>query len=293
MAAGKTWKSYAESFVGLDYGGQYPYVQYHNPFTYFSDVRNDPVQRANLVPFSQFASDMAAGTLPNYAFIVPNLVNDGYDCPANMWVGNMQVCSKADKLRDMDNWLQTNIGPLVASSTFQADGLLIIVFDESVYYDKTNGGGHVAAIVVSPKVKAAGYRGRALLQHQSVLKLMASALGLTHYPGSSAFVSDMGQFFGDATWSCPVRANNAFTVSICSPSDGSTLSSPLPVFAVSNNPLVLVELDIDGVVVGAPTANPLSTQVNLPPGAHLLTVQATDHTGNKASSTVSVNVVPK
>jgi len=57
--------------------------------------------------------------------------------------------------------------------------------------------------------------------------------------------------------------------------------------------LALVELDVDGVAVGASTANPLSTQVNLPPGAHLLTVQATDHTGNKASSTVSVNVVPK
>ena len=151
----------------------------------------------------------------------------------------------------------------------------------------------MAAIVVSPKVKAAGYRGRALLQHQSVLKLMASALGLTHYPGSSAFVSDMGQFFGDATWSCPVRANNALTVSICSPSDGSTLSSPLPVFDVSNNPLALVELDVDGVAVGASTANPLSTQVNLPPGAHLLTVQATDNTGKAASSSVSVNVVPK
>ena len=153
----------------------------------------------------------------------------------------------------------------------------------------------MAAIVVSPKVKAAGYRGRALLQHQSVLKLMASALGLTHYPGSSAFVSDMGQFFGDATWSCPVRANNALTVSICSPSDGSTLRSPLPVFAmsVSNNPLALVELDVDGVAVGASTASPLSTQVNLPPGAHLLTVRAIDNTGNQASSTVLVDVVPK
>ena len=285
VAAGMTWKSYAEGFLGIEYG-----PEPHNPFTYFSDVTNYPVQIANLVPFSQFASDLAAGTLPNYAFIVPNLQNDGYDCPANK-----PVCRNVDKLRNMDNWLQTNIDPLVTSSAFQADGLLIIVFDQSDDTDQTNGGGHVAAIVVSPKVKAAGYRGRAFFQHQSVLKLMASALGLTHYPGTSAFVSDMRQFFGDATWSCPVRANNALTVSICSPSDGSTLRSPLPVFAmsVSNNPLALVELDVDGVAVGASTANPLSTQVNLPPGAHLLTVQATDNTGKAASSSVSVNVVPK
>ena len=292
VSAGKTWKCYAESLPLIGYTGfdVYPYAKRHNPFAYFSEVRNDPAQSANLVPFSQFAIDLAAGSLPEYSFIVPNLQNDGHDCPTRP-----PICTDADKLRNLDGWLQTNIDPLVQSSLFQADGLLIIVFDEGEDADVTNGGGHIAAVVVSPKIKQLGYRGRALYQHQSVLKLMASALGLTHFPGSSAFVSDMRQFFGKATWSCPVQADNTFTVSICSPSDGTTLSSPLPVFAmsISNNPLVLVELDVDGVAVGASTASPLSTQVNLPPGAHLLTVRAIDNTGNQASSTVSVDVVPK
>jgi len=40
---------------------------------------------------------------------------------------------------------------LISSSTFQKDGLLVIVFDEAETSDSTDGGGHVAALIVSPK----------------------------------------------------------------------------------------------------------------------------------------------
>ena len=292
VSAGKTWKCYAESLPLVGYTGfdVYPYAKRHNPFAYFSEVRNDPAQSANLVPFSQFAIDLAAGSLPEYSFIVPNLQNDGHDCPTRP-----PICTDADKLRNLDGWLQTNIDPLVQSSLFQADGLLIIVFDEGEDADVTNGGGHVAAVVVSPKIKQLGYRGRALYQHQSVLKLMASALGLTHFPGSSAFVSDMRQFFGTSTWPCPVASNSVFAVSICSPSDGSTLSSPLSVFAitVASNPVALLQLQVDGAAAYQTPSSPLFVLEDLPEGRHILTVTATDNTGKTASSTVSVDVVSK
>lgn len=49
ITAGKTWKVYAESlpYAGYIGGDKYPYVKRHNPFAYFSDVRNSSMQAAN------------------------------------------------------------------------------------------------------------------------------------------------------------------------------------------------------------------------------------------------------
>src|SRR5260370_38940284 len=69
VKAGKTWKAYAESlpspgYVGGDSG---LYVQRHNPVTYLSDVQNDSSQAANVVPFTQFATDLGNNALPQYS----------------------------------------------------------------------------------------------------------------------------------------------------------------------------------------------------------------------------------
>ncbi len=179
VAAGKTWKSYAEGLPSVGYIGpaQGEYARRHNPLSYFSDVVGDSVQRQNLVPFSEFATDLARQTLPDYAFIVPNVCNDAHDCP----------------LSTADAWLKTNIDPLVRSALFQRDGLLIITFDESGG-DNTGGGGRVVWVVVSPKAKP-GYRSTATYQHESTLRLTAQALGLTTYPGAADTASNMAEFF--------------------------------------------------------------------------------------------------
>jgi hypothetical protein len=179
LAAGKTWKSYAEDipsvgYTGGDVGG---YARKHNTFALLSDVANDSTQRQNLVPFTQFATDLANGTLPDYANIVPNLCHDAHDCP----------------LATADTWLKTNIAPLLANATFQQDGLLIITFDEAGS-DDTHGGGRIAWVVVSPKAKR-GYQSTTLYQHQSTLRLTLEALGITQFPGTAATAPAMSEFF--------------------------------------------------------------------------------------------------
>jgi len=109
--------------------------------------------------------------------IVPNLCNDAHDC----------------SLTTADNWLRNNIAPLLASATFQQDGLLIITFDESGG-DNTHGGGRVAWLVVSPKAKR-GYQSTTLYQHQSTLRLTLEALGITLFPGAAATAPAMSEFF--------------------------------------------------------------------------------------------------
>src|SRR5881396_3466158 len=71
LAAGKTWKSYAEDLPSIGYTGDGPglYARRHNPLSYLSDAVNDSVQRQRLVPFSQLAVDVANRTLPNFGFI--------------------------------------------------------------------------------------------------------------------------------------------------------------------------------------------------------------------------------
>ncbi|MBI3652031.1 MAG: IPT/TIG domain-containing protein [Acidobacteria bacterium] len=211
IAAGKTWKSYAESLPATGYtgGDQYPYVKRHNPFAYLSDVLNSPAQTNNLVPFSQFANDLANFQLPNFSFIEPNQLDNAHDCPSSN-----PACTDNDKLTTADNWLKTNLDPLIASPVFQQDGLLVILFDESINTDTAHGGGQVAMLVISPKAKQ-NFQSTTLYQHENTLRLIAEGLGLTAFPGASASAANMAEFFSTTN-------NNAPLINSLAPNNGTT-----------------------------------------------------------------------
>ena len=97
-------------------------------------------------------------------------------------------------LSQADNWLQTYIAPLIASSTFQKDGLLVILFDESYASDTQHGGGQVAALVISPLAKK-GYQSTTFYQHQSLCRLLMQGLGLSGFPGACQNATQMDEFF--------------------------------------------------------------------------------------------------
>jgi len=180
ITAGKTWKSYAESLPYAGYTGcnTGTYVKRHNPFSYFTDVVNSSTEKYNLVPFSQFKTDLANNHLPQFSFIVPNVNDDAHN----------------GTLFSADYWLKVNIAPLLASSTFLKDGILIIVFDESLDTDSQGGGGHVGALVIGPKVLA-GHKSSITYQHQNTLKSLMQALGLSSFPGAASTASGMADFF--------------------------------------------------------------------------------------------------
>ena len=204
LTAGKTWKGYGEGLPSVGYtGGDWNfngctgYVR-HFPLAYLMDVQNSAAQKLNLVPFTQFATDLANGTLPNYSFVTPDGCNDLHDGSA----------------AQADSWLRTNIAPLLTNSQFTTDGLLVIVFDESGG-DNTNGGGRVEWMVAGPKVKPA-YQSTATYQHQSTLRMMLETQGITSgFAGAAASAPDMAEFFGTSV--APV------SVSI-SPTSASVLS---------------------------------------------------------------------
>jgi acid phosphatase len=180
VKAGKSWRAYEESIPSAGYlgGDAPPYVRRHNPYSFLSDVQNSASQAANIVPFSQFSSDLANNTLPQFSFIAPDVNNDAHD----------------GTLAAADSWLQSNISPLLASSAFRNSGLLIITFDESETDDDDRGGGHVATIIVSSTSKLS-YQSQTLYQHQSTLRLVLAASGVNSFPGMAETAPDMAEFF--------------------------------------------------------------------------------------------------
>ena len=181
-------------------GDVYPYVKRHNPFAYFSDVVNSPAQANNIVPFAQFAQDLASNrfrtirssfrTSKTTRTIVPRALPN---------------CTNADKLAAADKWLKTNIDPLISSAAFRQSGLLVLTWDESVNGDTENGGGQVTTVVISSKANQ-GFESNTLFQHQSVLRLTAEALGLASYPGAAATANNMSEFFSGAPNTAPIVA---------------------------------------------------------------------------------------
>jgi phosphatidylinositol-3-phosphatase len=274
LTAGKTWKSYAESlpYSGYTGGNTGAYVRRHNPFSYFSDVVNSSVQKMNLVPFTQFATDRANGHLPEFSFIVPNINDDAHN----------------GTLAQADYWLKTNIGPLVASTAFQqSNDLLVIVFDESYDTDTAYGGGHVAMVVVGPKVRK-GYKSTTLYQHQSTLRLISQALGLTTFPGKAAYAPTMGEFFGSSS-TC-----TAFTVgvTICSPVSGTQPSTTVKfsAAAMGYHPISSMMIYVDNSARYTTYSASLSTSLTLSAGAHSVTIKSWDNTGQIYTKSVSISV---
>jgi acid phosphatase len=185
LASNVSFKIYAEAITQGYLGGNTGlYLIRHNPFAMLSDVADNP-QVANecIWPFTQFAADLASGSLPEFSYIVPDVDDDAHN-------GTSQQA---------DAWLQTNVVvPLSNSSAFASagDGVLIVDFDEAATTDITYGGGHVAPVLWGPDVKA-GYTqtSTTIYQHQSMLRTVMEALRLSNPPGAAASAPSMSEFF--------------------------------------------------------------------------------------------------
>lgn len=208
---GKTWKSYAEDLPSAGYVGdnQGLYAKRHNPFVYFKSVLGDKApsgqnQRDQVVPFQKFTEDWRAGHLPEYSFIIPNLLNDAHTNPRTH---KGAACRDPESLRQADHWLEQNLKPVVETESFRRDSLLIVVFDEACDQGKKadshltvnqshGGGGRIPVVLVGAGIPVEGCVSDTLFHHESVLRLSLKALGIKEFPGSAASATDMDEFFG-------------------------------------------------------------------------------------------------
>lgn len=127
-AAQIPWRAYMEGMERGCLDSPAPYAVKHNPFAYYGGACP-----ANVVSFSRFASDVAAGLVP-FTWITPDLCHDGHDCGAIA----------------ADRWLAAIVPQITESPGWARDGVLILVWDEGA-----GGQDQAPLVVLSSRGKAA------------------------------------------------------------------------------------------------------------------------------------------
>lgn len=126
-----SWAEYQEhipytGFQGFNYSNQETfandYVRKHNPLILFDNVVSDKSRLANIKSFEDFNTDLKNKTLPQYAFITPNMTNDGHD-------SNIKVAG---------DWSKSFLQPLLSDDYFMKDTLVLLTFDENETYGIKN-----------------------------------------------------------------------------------------------------------------------------------------------------------
>jgi phospholipase C len=182
---GETWKAYQESMPSdCDTKNSGEYAVHHNPAPYFSTLAGCA---ASDVPYTRLARDLAAGTLPAFSFITPNLLDD-------MHTGT---------IAEGDKWLAASL-PAILDSHEYTDGstAVFITWDEGhggtvgekCAASKADESCHIATIVISPSTKA-GARSATLFNHYSLLRTAEQLLGLPLL-GKAASYPSMVPAFG-------------------------------------------------------------------------------------------------
>jgi phosphatidylinositol-3-phosphatase len=129
--AGFTWKAYMEDMPTpcdlTDQFGPGNYDVNHNPFLYFNRIRANPSQCNRDVPYTQLGTDLANNTVPDLAWVSPNILHDMHD-------GTVQ---------QGDVWVQGMLPTVLASPWYRAGGIIILTWDEGESTEQ------VATIVIS------------------------------------------------------------------------------------------------------------------------------------------------
>ena len=166
-ASGRMWKTYAEGLprVGWTGAASGRYVKRHVPFFYFRRVLARPARVRKVVPLSTLPRDLAAGRLPDFALVIPDMCHNMHDCPVSTG----------------DAWLKRFVPPLLRSPEL-ANSVVFVVFDESDSADP-----RTAALALGPSVRP-GSVFRPAMSHYGLLRTIEDAWGLPRL-GRSAQVA--------------------------------------------------------------------------------------------------------
>jgi len=176
-----SWKAYMQSMPSTGFTGAASptingqavqlYVQKHNPFEYFTDVRNNPARMQKIVPFSQFGLDLANNTVPNFTWISPDTCNDMHGiAPSSAQLLGIPACGYPSSGLDHsiiqlgDDFIQSTVSEIQASRAWTENSAIVIVWDENDFSGYsgcchsptgvngvTLGGANAPAIVITSK----------------------------------------------------------------------------------------------------------------------------------------------
>jgi phospholipase C len=185
-AHGKSWKGYMQSYslcaTPLDHScGNQLYERKHNPFISYKDVQSNPARVANIVDFSQLATDLANNTVPNYVWISPDQCHDMHGRGATP-ADPCDFSQIQPLISTGDTFLLNTVNAIMTSKAWTGNSVIFITWDESDFtgtgpegFGDTSGccnanpgGGHVLTLVISRTLRFARSSGDAA-NHYSML----------------------------------------------------------------------------------------------------------------------------
>lgn len=148
--SGRTWKAYMQSIPGAGSDVEFAptidgspiklYAQKHNPFMYFSDVRQDPERLKRIVPSTQLDLDLASGDVPSFVWLSPDQCHDMHGMsPSSASAVGLPGCGYPASGLDHevialgDAYLEETVGKIMASPAWKERSAIAIVWDEDDY----------------------------------------------------------------------------------------------------------------------------------------------------------------
>jgi hypothetical protein len=150
-------------------------------FVSFDSINNDGMRLANLLSFEDFKRHLAAGTVPQFVMMSPNMLNDGHNT-------TLDYATK---------WAQEWLKPLLEDKAFAERTVIQLTYDESEDYDKPN---HIVSLLLGNGIPKAlrGTEDMAFYTHFSVLATVENNWELPTL-GRFDVGSNVFQFVADVT----------------------------------------------------------------------------------------------
>jgi Phosphoesterase family len=184
--AGLTWRGYFQTMPYAGYRGYcYPdkcngipdfdtqYVTKHNGIVNFAELQT-PAELGKMFPYQQFSVDLAAGTVPNFSYIVPNECSDMHGAPP--WCvdsDNTGTVQQSWLIAEGDKFAGAVINQITSSSMWgTGENAIVVVFDEGNIATS-----QIAAIVITNHGPR-GITDKTSYNHYSLLASIQQAFGL-------------------------------------------------------------------------------------------------------------------
>ena len=183
-AAGIPWVDYQESMPSACFTGAQSgeYVEKHNGFLYFADVRTTSNCAQVVQPYpgaTAVVTALDAAGAPDFVWITPNLLDDMH----------------SGSVAQGDAWLQANLPGILGSAWFAANGTVIITMDENSV-QRSPAGGLVPMVIISAEAQGIGAIS-AGGNHYGTLRTLEDAYGLPYLGGAANLANgDLGSLIG-------------------------------------------------------------------------------------------------
>lgn len=178
-----TWKAYMQSLPSTDAASDNynNYAVRHDPFVYFANIQNNSARMQRIVPFTALSQDLQSGSVPNFAWISPDVCNDMHGTDS---------CSSYDSLiKQGDTFIHSTVQEIMSSAAWKEGAAIAITWDESG--DNTGccgsptgtggtilGGGNVPLIVISSTNSRHSVLSTGSYNHYSLLATIESLWNL-------------------------------------------------------------------------------------------------------------------